>query len=59
MNFATGQNHVNLPQVDDNQCANCHVPQGELPFDASIMGAHINPTEYSGLPGLVINIVKV
>ncbi len=59
VNFATGENHVNLPQVDDNQCANCHIPQGELPFDASIMGAHITPTEYSGLPGLVISIVKV
>src|SRR5579864_2502625 len=59
VNFATGENHVNLPQLDDNQCANCHTPQGELPFDASIMGAHIMPTQYSGLPGLVINILKV
>ena len=59
VNFATGLNHVNLPQVSDNQCANCHIPQGELPFDASIMGAHITPTQYSGLPGLVITIVKV
>ena len=57
--FATGQNHVNLPQLDDKQCSNCHIPQGELPFDASIMGAHTIPTEYSGLPGLVINILKV
>jgi len=59
VNFATGQNHVNLPQLDDNQCSNCHVPQGELPYDASIMGAHITPTDWSGLPGLAINIVKV
>lgn len=59
VNFATGENHVNLPQLDDNQCANCHTPQGELPFDASIMGAHTSPTLYSGLPGLVINILKV
>jgi OmcA/MtrC family decaheme c-type cytochrome len=59
VNFATGQNHVNLPQLDDNQCSNCHIPQGELPFDASIMGAHTNPTQYSGLPGLVIAILKV
>ena len=59
VNFATGLNHVNLPELDDSQCSNCHIPQGELPFDASIMGAHISPTEYSGLPGLVINIVKV
>jgi OmcA/MtrC family decaheme c-type cytochrome len=59
VNFATGQYHVNLPQLDDSQCSNCHIPQGELPFDASIMGAHITPTQYSGLPGLAINIVKV
>jgi OmcA/MtrC family decaheme c-type cytochrome len=59
VNFATGQNHVNLPQPDDSQCANCHIPQGELPFDASIMGAHTSPTEWSGLPGLVINILSV
>lgn len=59
VNFATGLNHVNLPQLDDNQCSNCHIPQGELPFDASIMGAHTSPTLYSGLPGLVINILKV
>ena len=42
VNFATGQNHVNLPQVDDNQCSQCHIPQGELEFDASIMGAHVD-----------------
>ncbi len=28
VNFATGQNHVNLPQVDDNQCSQCHIPTG-------------------------------
>ena len=43
INFATGLNHVNLPQVDDNQCALCHIPQGELEFDASIIGAHTIP----------------
>jgi OmcA/MtrC family decaheme c-type cytochrome len=59
VNFATGEKHVNLPQTSDNQCANCHTPQGELPFDASIMGAHVNPTEWEGLPGLLINILKV
>ncbi len=32
-------------QTDDTQCANCHVPQGEMPFDASIMGAHVVPTD--------------
>ena len=38
VNFATGENHVNLPQPTDNQCANCHRPQGEVEFDASIKG---------------------
>jgi OmcA/MtrC family decaheme c-type cytochrome len=59
VNFATGLNHVNLPQVDDTQCANCHIPQGELEFDASIKGAHTIPSESVTLPGLNINILKV
>ena len=59
VNFATGDNHVDLPQLSDNQCANCHTPQGELEFDASIMGAHTIPTESATLPGLKINILKV
>ncbi len=47
INFATGfstgpeVNHPGGPQADDTQCANCHVPKGEMPFDASIMGAHV------------------
>ena len=45
VNFATGANHPGGIQPDDTQCANCHVPQGELPFDASILGAHIVPTD--------------
>ncbi len=59
VNFATGDNHVNLPQVNDNQCSNCHTPQGELEFDASIKGAHTIPTQSTTFPGLVINILKV
>ena len=51
INFATGfssgsePNHPAGPLLDDTQCANCHIPQGELPFDASIMGAHVVPTD--------------
>ena len=45
VNFATGANHPGGIQADDTQCTNCHVPQGELPFDASIMGAHVVPTD--------------
>lgn len=45
VNFATGVNHPGGPQPDDTQCANCHIPQGELPFDASIVGAHFVPED--------------
>jgi OmcA/MtrC family decaheme c-type cytochrome len=59
VNFATGTNHVNLPQLDDNQCATCHIPKGELDLDASIQGAHVIPNESSTAPGIVINLMKV
>jgi OmcA/MtrC family decaheme c-type cytochrome len=51
INFATGfstgpeVNHPGGPQADDTQCMNCHIPQGETPFDASILGAHVVPTD--------------
>jgi len=59
VNFDTGKNHVNLPQVSDNLCAGCHPPQGELEFDTSIMGAHTIPTQAKALPGVVFEIVQV
>ncbi len=45
VNFTTGQNHPGGFQSDDTQCADCHIPQGEQPFDASIMGAHVVATD--------------
>ena len=59
VNFATGVNHAGGPQFDDNLCANCHIPQGEMDFDASIKGAHVAPTSSSLLSGLAVNITKV
>ncbi len=59
VNFATGANHPGGPQFDDKQCANCHIPQGEIDFDASIKGAHVAPTASSLLTGLAVNITKV
>ena len=47
VNFATGVNHPGGPQTNDVQCSYCHIPQGELPFDASIMGAHTVPSDSS------------
>jgi OmcA/MtrC family decaheme c-type cytochrome len=67
VNFATGNSNfandpgfiAHLPQIDDTQCAGCHIPQGELPFDVSIIGAHTNPTNWSGAPGINFTISKV
>lgn len=59
VNFATGENHVDLPQLSDNQCATCHTPEGELEFDASIKGAHTIPEHSRDLGGVEFEIVKV
>jgi OmcA/MtrC family decaheme c-type cytochrome len=51
VNFATGfsngpeMNHPGGPQENDTQCSQCHIPQGQLPFDASILGAHVVPAD--------------
>lgn len=59
VNFASGVNHPGGPQVSDNQCADCHIPQGELEFDASIIGAHTIPDQSTTIPGLNFTLVKV
>jgi OmcA/MtrC family decaheme c-type cytochrome len=59
VNFATGENHVAGPQISDNQCATCHIPQGELEFDASIKGAHLVPQDSASLSGLALDILRV
>jgi OmcA/MtrC family decaheme c-type cytochrome len=59
VNFRTGVNHAGGPQINDDMCANCHIPQGELPFDASIIGAHTIPSESSLLGGLAVAIKQV
>jgi OmcA/MtrC family decaheme c-type cytochrome len=59
VNFATGENHLSLPQLDDNQCAGCHIPKGEMDLDASIIGAHTVPNLSSSLPGTVAELLRV
>jgi OmcA/MtrC family decaheme c-type cytochrome len=59
VNFATGTNHPGGPQLDDTQCANCHIPQGEIPFDASIIGAHTVPADSTLLDGIVVTLKSV
>jgi OmcA/MtrC family decaheme c-type cytochrome len=59
VNFTTGANHPGGIQSDDTLCTNCHIPQGEMDFDASILGAHMAPTASSLLSGLSVKITKV
>ena len=59
VNFASGKNHPGGPQIDDNQCADCHIPQGELDFDASIKGAHVIPADSTMLDGVVVTLNQV
>ncbi|MDJ0840248.1 MAG: OmcA/MtrC family decaheme c-type cytochrome [Acidobacteriota bacterium] len=59
VNWATGEGHVNLPQISDNLCANCHFPQGELEYDASIRGAHQDPLNSSQFAGINMTITGV
>ncbi|MFB3826132.1 MAG: OmcA/MtrC family decaheme c-type cytochrome [Bryobacteraceae bacterium] len=61
VNFQTGEGHspASLPQLNDNQCNQCHIPQGENEFDASIVGAHTLPRFSSQLPGVVLGFQSV
>lgn len=63
INFATGTNHPGGFQTDDNECHNCHQPQGEMPFDASVRGAHVvaNDTAavYPQNPDSLISSIKI
>ena len=59
VNFVTGANHVNNPQSTDNQCSTCHIPQGDLDFDASVLGAHVVANESTTLTGTVFGLLKV
>jgi OmcA/MtrC family decaheme c-type cytochrome len=59
VDFVSGVNHAGGPQADDNLCSGCHIPQGELEFDASIVGAHTIPDQSSMIPGLNFTLVRV
>ncbi len=59
VNFQTGQNHANGLPANDSQCAICHIPQGDLPFGTSIIGAHTIPQWTPGvLPGVNFKLIS-
>ena len=53
-----GEGHP-VAQFNDNNCANCHAPEGESEFDISVMGAHTIPLKSNQLPGLNMEITEV
>ncbi len=59
VNFATGENHANLPQTSDAQCSTCHQAGSGTEYDLTIRGAHVIPTESKELPGTVFEILSV
>jgi hypothetical protein len=60
VNFQTGANHDGGLIANDSECAICHIPTGQLPFDASILGAHTIPLWTPGvLPGVNFKLLKV
>ena len=59
VNFATGENHAGGMQADDSHCAECHQPQGDREWDASIIGAHTVPFKSAQLKGINATILSV
>ena len=59
INWETGENHIAGPQSSDSLCAQCHIPQGELEYDASIAGAHTIPFKSTQLKNPTYQIVSI
>jgi OmcA/MtrC family decaheme c-type cytochrome len=59
IDWETGAGHAAGPQLNDQACANCHIPESGHEFDASIKGAHTVPYRSKQLKGLNASIVSV
>ena len=59
INWETGANHPAGPQLDDQICALCHIPDSGNDFDASIMGAHTIGEKSRLLSGLNSEILSL
>jgi OmcA/MtrC family decaheme c-type cytochrome len=58
IDWEAGEGHP-VPQFNDDNCANCHRPEGEHEFDISVLGAHTIPTKSTQLAGLNMDITDV
>lgn len=59
IDWETGENHEAGPQADDSACADCHQPEGEFEFDASVKGAHTIPVKSTQLKGLKFEVKSI
>ena len=59
IDWSTGANHPPVPNLDDKHCAQCHYPQGDTEYDASIAGAHIAPYKSKQLTQPAFKILSV
>jgi OmcA/MtrC family decaheme c-type cytochrome len=57
VNFVTGENHPGGPQASDAACSRCHIPEGDMEFDASVKGAHTIPRFSRDLQGVNFEIL--
>jgi OmcA/MtrC family decaheme c-type cytochrome len=59
IDWVSGANHVAGRQPNDNHCADCHYPQGDYEWDASVSGAHTVPDKSTSLRKPVGQIISV
>lgn len=59
IDWTTGKNHVAGPQPDDRYCGNCHWPESEYEYDATIAGAHTVPYKSKQLRNPSFEILEV
>ena len=58
VDFANAVNHPTA-ETNSNNCSTCHLPEGELEFDASVIGAHTRPAFSKELPGTVVEFKSI
>jgi OmcA/MtrC family decaheme c-type cytochrome len=59
VNFATGENHQGIVQMNDDQCSTCHPAEEMTDIDLSIPGVHTNPYKSVQNPRLTLAITDI
>ena len=61
IDWVTGDGHSdnNIPQDDDDRCAQCHRPYSEFEFDRTVKNAHMELYKSAQLPGVVVEFLDI